>query len=114
MVDSVAIVVGILASALDVPVSTEIPEQRPDRFVLVGRDGGGGDEFVDKPRILTLCWGTSDSDVEAIASDVFDALSSAAETDEHLFSAECETKSGIYKQGSGARCRIVFDLVINQ
>lgn len=114
MTDPVALVVGILADALDVPVSTEVPEQRPDRLVLVSLGGGSSDEFIAKPRIEALCWGTSDADAMSIAIDVVHGLQEAAETDEHLSSAEAETiaRDGWF-QGGGARYRVVVDCIVN-
>lgn len=112
--DSVALVVDILSKALTVPVSTEIPQRRKDRLVLVEREGGTMSDFIDRPRIGLLCWGTSDDEAQGIAIDAVHALAEAALDHERLSSSKVEAMSRDgWSQGDGARYRVVLELTIN-
>lgn len=113
-VDSVALVVDALSRALSVPVSTEVPQERPARLVLVEREGGRMDEFADRPRIGLLCWGETDAEAQGIAIDAAHALAEAAREDGRMSSSAVETmaRDG-WAQGGGARYRVVVDLVVN-
>lgn len=93
MVDCIGIVVGILSGALTVPVSTEIPDGRPDRFVLVSLDGDSSTEFVLRPRISLTCWGQTDRDAMGIAVSALHALQEAAMDHALLSAAELESMS---------------------
>ena len=113
-IDSVALVVDILSRSLTVPVSTEIPQKRPQRLVLVEREGGRCDTFYDRPRIGLLCWGASDAEAQGIAIDAAHALAEAATTDRNLSSSSVETMSRDgWAQGNGARYRVVLEMTVN-
>lgn len=112
--DSVALVVDVLSKALTVPVSTEIPQKREDRLVLVEREGGRMSDFIDRPRIGLLCWGTSDAEAQGIAIDAVHALADAALDHERLSSSKVETMSRDgWSHGDGARYHVVLELTIN-
>ena len=42
-----------------VPVSTDVPARRPERFVTVERTGGAETPFTDHPMLAIQCWDTS-------------------------------------------------------
>lgn len=42
-----------------IPVSTDVPAQRPERFVTVERVGGDETPFVDHPLLVIQCWDVS-------------------------------------------------------
>ena len=67
MFDILAFVCERIANATGLPVATEVPEHRPDRFVTVYRDGGGRREHVDNPTLTVQTWGTSDADAYDLA-----------------------------------------------
>ena len=57
------IAVAALRDALGVRVSTQLPDSknRPDRFVVLSRIGGGSDDWATKdPRFLIECYATSE------------------------------------------------------
>lgn len=91
--DCIALVVGILADALDVPVSTEVPADRPSRLVTVSLDGMQDDGFLMSPRIGVTCWGMSDMDAHGMALAVVEELRTAAETHPYLSAVQLETLS---------------------
>lgn len=113
--DSMEIAVTALRAALPgAKVSTEMPARRPGRAVMVAQVGGTCDEFMDRPRIEMMCWGTSDTDARTLAMDAVLALSDAAEAHPYLSSSEMETISrDEWTQDGSARYRAVVDLVVN-
>lgn len=91
--DGIALAVSILKDALDMPVSTDIPSDRPKRYVLVDLDGDGSTPFLIRPRLALTCWGSSDRDAHSIAIAAVEALQDAAEDHPYLSDAELETMS---------------------
>lgn len=112
--DTTGLVVDILADALDVNVSTEVPLQRPERMALVALDGDRSDEFVLRPRYAITCWGRTDVDAHGIAMSALHALTDAAETDPYLFAAEMEDMArDEWGRNGQARYVLTVDLTIN-
>lgn len=112
--DATELVVSILAEALDVPVSTEVPATRPDRLVTVDLSGDQSDEFVLRPRYALTCWGASDKDAHGIALSAVQALQEAALDHPHLFAAQLETMSREEWSRTGqSRYLCEVDLTIN-
>lgn len=91
--DPIKLVKDIITEVLDVPVSTEIPPDRPDRLVVVSLDGNQSTPFVLRPRIGLTCWGSSDMDAMGIATSAVDALWDAALDHPYLSACELETMS---------------------
>lgn len=89
--DTVALVVGILAQDLGVPVSTEVPPTRPQRFALVSLDGDMSDPFILRPRFTIMCWGTTDIDAHGIALSALHALADASQTHPYLSAVQLES-----------------------
>lgn len=57
-----------LEQALRVPVSTEIPEIRPDQHIVLGRIGGGPESIAtNDPRFLIECYALDALEAEALA-----------------------------------------------
>lgn len=54
--------------AQDVWVSNSVPSPRPDRMVIVRRDGGVQAEMRDRPRVSLRCWATSEKDAADLAA----------------------------------------------
>lgn len=73
------IAVAALRDALGgVRVSTQLPDSknRPQRFVVLSRIGGGSDDWATKdPRFLIECYATSELDAEELADEAWDAWS---------------------------------------
>lgn len=91
--DTTPLVVGILTDVLDVPVTTDMPKNRPERLVLVDLTGDQSTPYVLHPRYSLTCWGTSDRDAHGIALAAVQALWEAAEDHPYLSSCDLETMS---------------------
>lgn len=114
MIDATEITVGILADALDVPVSTDIPMTRPDRLVMVSLESSEGDQFLLRPTYALTCWGMSDIDAKGIAMSALHALTDAAETHEWLSSAQMQNLARDEWSGTGqARYVLTVRMVFN-
>lgn len=112
--DPTALVVGILAEAMDVLVSTEVPRERPDRLVTVDLAGDHSTEFLMQPRYQILCWGRSDQDAHEMARACLDALWAAAEDHPYLSACQLETMSRDEWAATGqGRYLLLVDLFIN-
>lgn len=112
--DDIAMVVGILAGALQVPVSTEMPPTRPNRCVMVSLTGDLSDEFIHRPRIGLTVWGTSDADAHGLAMSALYALGDAAQDHDLLSAVSLESMSRDEWTATGAaRYLVQLDLTIN-
>lgn len=112
--DTTPIVVGILSDALSVPVSTEMPPDRPSQYVLVDLAGDQSTPFVLRPRYALTCWGTSDMDAKGIALSAVQALQEAAEDHDLFSSAQLETMSREeWSRDGQSRYVAMVDIVIN-
>lgn len=70
------IAVAALRDALGVRVSTQLPDSknRPDRFVVLSRIGGGSDDWATKdPRFLIECYAPTELEAEELADGAWDA-----------------------------------------
>lgn len=114
MIDTTEIVVGILADALDVPVSTDIPMQRPDRLVMVALESEEDDPFLLRPTYSLTCWGMSDVDAKGIAMSALHALADAAATHGWLSHVAMDNLTRDEWSGTGqARYVLTLRMVFN-
>lgn len=114
MIDPTALVVGILADAVDAPVSTDVPRTRPERLVTVDLAGDRSTEFLLQPRFQIMCWGSSDQEAHSMARQCLDALWQAAEGHPYLSSCFLESMARDEWAATGqGRYLLVVDLVIN-
>lgn len=114
MTDDTALVVGILADALDVPVSTEVPQQRPQRFVMVSLTGDTSTQFIHSVRYGLTVWGTTDADAHGLAMSAWHALADAAQDHELLSAVGLDSMSRDEWTATGAaRYLVQLDLIIN-
>ena len=67
-------VVAHLAATLDVPVSTEVPIDRPPSFVLVDHVGGRSTRDALHPDVAIQAWAKSAADAESLVRDACDAM----------------------------------------
>lgn len=92
--DPIAMALPILREAFGaVPVSTEIPPDRPGRLVVATLVGGQSDGFVMDALVGMTCWGRDDRDALTMATRAADALRDAAEDHPYIFSADLESVS---------------------
>lgn len=69
-----AIAVKALSSALGVRVSTQMPETKPNEFVIISRIGGGADDWATRnPRFLVECYASSELAAENLGEKVWEA-----------------------------------------
>lgn len=114
MIDPTALVVGILADAVDAPVSTDVPRTRPERLVTVDLAGDRSTPFLLQPRFQVMCWDTSDREAQALARSCLDALWQAATDHPYLSSCQLESMARDEWAATGqGRYLLVVDLVIN-
>lgn len=112
--DATALVVDVLEGALGVPVSTEIPTDRPGRLVSVALEADRSTPFLLMPTYRLMCWGDSDVDAKSIAMAAVEALWDAALDHPYLSAADLETLSRTSWSKTGqARYEAVVSLVIN-
>lgn len=91
--DGVELAVTILKESLEVKVGTEVPRNRPQRFIMVNLDGDESTPYLLRPRIALTCWGATDKDARGIALSALDALQEASEDHSYLSDADLETMS---------------------
>lgn len=108
------LVLDLLSDALDVPVSTDMPRDRPTRLVLVDLSGDQSTPFLLRPRYDLTCWGTSDRDAHGLALSAVQALQEAALDHPYLSDCQLETMSREeWSRNGQGRYLAVVDLVIN-
>lgn len=71
-------VVAALSAALDVPVSADVPGDRPATFVTVERTAGGRDYhgLIDRPQLAVQCWAPTRYEASVLADEVDRAMRS--------------------------------------
>ena len=112
--DATKLVVGILSEELDVPVSTDMPSDRPARLVLVDLSGFQTTGFLLMPRYDLTCWGSSDRDAHGIALSAVQALQEASLDHPYLSACHLETMSREeWSRNGQGRYLAVIQLVIN-
>lgn len=112
--DGVELTVTILKESLGVPVGTEVPRNRPQRFIMVDLDGDESSPLLLRPRIALTCWGATDKDARGIALSALDALQEASEDHPYLSDASLETMSREEWSRSGqGRYLALINLTIN-
>ena len=115
MVDDIALVVDILKDAFPtVEVSTEIPPNRPTRYINVALSADQSDMFLRRPTVALTVWGRTDADAHGLALSAFHVLADAAQTHDLLSSADLQTMSRDEWTNTGqARYLVEVDLTIN-
>ena len=100
MIDAIAIVKEALKAHMpEVPFSTVLPD--PD--------------FLYRPQVALVCWGTSDASAMALAMDCARAVELAAQTHPRLSAASVASLSrDTFTPGGCARYRLLLNLIINK
>lgn len=55
---------------ISVPSSTNVPADRPDSFITVGRTGGGGDQHTETVTLAIQCWAPTRLKAAVLAEQV--------------------------------------------
>lgn len=115
MPDDIALVVDVLSAALPaVPVSTEVPQNRPQRLIMVALAGDASDRFIRRPTISLTVWGMSDEDAHGLALSAWHAISDACLEHDLLSFCELETMSRDEWTATGqSRYLVQLNLTIN-
>lgn len=101
--DILSLLTSYLRDVTGVPVASEVPEERPARFVSVFRDGGARvDVRFDTPRITIWAWGESEADAYALVNQVRTAMAALPSIDPRVTSV-LETTTRINNHSSGHR-----------
>ncbi len=67
---------------------TEIPPDRPERFISIERTGGDRSDYVlDHPNVVIQCWAKTRAEASALAYEVDDLVEGLSEVP-HIFSAK--------------------------
>lgn len=61
-------------AGLGVPVSGQVPAQRPPRFITVERTGGNRTHLWDSPMFAVQAWAATEAEASALADEVADAI----------------------------------------
>lgn len=66
--DVEAMVLDFLAAHIGAPVKTSVPDDRPDRFVRIWRNGGASlNRVIDRPQVTVEAWSLDSADASALA-----------------------------------------------
>lgn len=102
-----------LASQLSVPVSTEVPANRPAEFVTVERSGGPITDVRDKALLTIECWSTSRTNAGTLAHTVCDSLIAGSISHPQIASADINSIVNNPDPASGqARFQITAIVVV--
>lgn len=73
--DVEAMVLTFLADRVDAPVQTSVPDDRPDRFVRLWRNGGtSSNRVIDRPQVTVEAWSLDSVDASELAEACRSAL----------------------------------------
>lgn len=73
--DTTSLVLGFLEARVDAEIVTEVPADRPDRFLLLWRNGGpSANRIVDNPLITVEAWSLDSADAAELAEAARTAL----------------------------------------
>lgn len=74
MEELLAAVIAHVYSVLEIPVSSEVPAEKPSAFVTIGPSGGTFDRFVQQPLYSVSAYAGSDAEAAALLRDACDAM----------------------------------------
>jgi len=104
--------IAYLGGVLSVPVSADVPANRPDAFVTVSRDGGGTTEVDDRPTITVQVWDADRLELETLNETVGDALLAMPQHVTGVFSVSIDTVSYYPLQVGGNFPRYVLTVSV--
>ena len=65
--DVIGDLAGYLNRKLDVPVSSQVPKQRPAEFITIERTGGSSEIGTDRPGLSIQTWSTTEAKAYELA-----------------------------------------------
>ena len=102
--------IAYLGGVLSVPVSADVPPDRPDAFVTVERSGGGRTEVDDSPTLTVQVWDSDRLALETTKDAVCDALLAMPQHVIGVFSVSIDTESYYPLQVGGTFPRYVLSV----
>jgi hypothetical protein len=111
-----SIVINALDEILSVPVSADVPKDRPKSFVTVERTGGGKNGVtIDNATLAVQSWDTSRSKASTLAETVDTAMLDLAKDGTIISSVTRD--AGPYNfpdpDGKSARYQGVYDIIFH-
>ena len=91
--------IGHLAGALSIPVSSDVPVNRPDAFTTVERGGGAKSKVDDRAELTVQVWSRDREALETLADAVCDALLSMPDSVDGVYRVTA-SKSYYPEQGA--------------
>nr|WP_301888457.1 hypothetical protein [Bifidobacterium dentium] len=58
----------------EVPVSTDVPANRPSKFISIERTGGERTKILDRPELAIQCWAQSSVEAAELADMLVDVV----------------------------------------
>lgn len=117
MIDETQLCIDVLNQALsDVEVSSELPPEHPrGSYVQVSRTGGDENEWLTMPIMTLICWGKSDVQAKALATDCVHAMAEQAKIDPLLSDSRLITMGRDEWTATGqSRYMVQLKLTINK
>ncbi len=115
--DAVGIVRDAVASAMpEVGFTTTVPDPPPRGAHVMGWVQSATErDFVYRPQVALVCWGSSDASAMALAMDCAAAVQRSVPGHPSLSQASVSSLSrDEFAPGGAARYRLLLDLVINE
>lgn len=82
-----------LKARLDVPVSSQVPANRPDEFITIERTGGAYSLGKDSPNLAIQAWSTTDAKAYSLALAAAEVVRNMRESVTQVCTSEV---NGIY------------------
>lgn len=58
----------------EIPVSTDVPANRPSKFISIERTGGERSKILDRPELAIQCWASSSVEASELADELVDVV----------------------------------------
>lgn len=102
-----------LSSQVSVPVKSEVPKQRPKRFVSVERTGGPRHSvIIDQAQLDLFCWAETRAEALKLAHEVDDAMPRFAWLN-NVFKVERQTFSWFPSSDGLPRYLVGYQVTVN-
>lgn len=103
--------VSELSGLLDVPVSVDVPPNRPDEFVTVNATGGAVEDGVMRPNVALQAWSTTTARASALAYVADAAIRSLPATSRAITSVEGSVPYSWPSDDGVPRYQVYYNLV---
>lgn len=104
--------ITFLGDSLGVPVSAEVPAERPDSFVTVEHSGGTVDEVSEVASLTVQVWDADRMDLEELVESACNALLSMRYAVDGISRVDIPSKSYYPEQSAGTFPRYVLSATV--